>query len=188
MFLAACNDSCLCIPHRSGQATNASTHEGEHISLEPDSLEPAPVSSGGSRLPYPQMGNVRSKSPVIEETEESTSIEQPPPTIIVPSILDQMAQDVPWADDDSSWQSRQADSVQHDETDEAPREAVQEFTSFVDEDGVHYLEDGHFWVEMPGLPPAEESVAPVPQVVTNSEPARGRNRRVRFTTDPIRGL
>ena len=157
------------------------------MSLEPDSLEPAPVSAGSGRSAHPQMGNNRSKSPVLEQIDEVEVA--PAVTVLVPSvpkatsILEQLAENVPWADDES-WQQEQQPS--QDETDEAPA-PIEGPTTYVDDDGVHYLEDGHFWVEMPGLPPAEEPT-PVPQILTNGEPEPSpRNIRVRFTTDPIRG-
>ena len=52
--------------------------------------------------------------------------------------------------------------------DEAPA-PIEGPTPYVDDDGVHYLKDGHFWVEMPGLPPTEKPT-PVPQILTSGEP------------------
>lgn len=178
----------------SGQAANASVNEGESVSLEPDSLEPAPVSAG-SKLPHPTaMGNVRSRSPVMEESEEVEVASTV--SVIVPSvtktcsvsILDQLAENVPWADDDT-WLNQSETSKQDETDDAAPIVDDSVSTPFVDEDGVHYLEDGHFWVETAGLPPAEEATPPIPQIVTNGEPEpRRRNILVRFSTAPIRGL
>lgn len=134
------------------------------------------------------MGNIRSKSPVLEQIDEveiAPAVTVVVPNVVKTSILEQLAENVPWADDES-WQA-QTEEPSQDETDEAPA-PIDGPTSFVDEDGVHYLQDGHFWVEMPGLPLAEEPTPVVPQIVTNGEPEpRPRNIRVRFTTDPIRG-
>ncbi|XP_059351791.1 uncharacterized protein LOC130689486 isoform X2 [Daphnia carinata] len=162
---------------RSGQtATNA--HESESVSLEPDSLEPAPVSAGPQN-----MGNAKSKSPTLEDIEE-VSVNNVTLVVSGASILDQLAQDVPFADDES-WQA-QSEPEKQDETDKAiPVDDATVAAPYVDEDGVHYLQDGHYWLEMPGLPPAEEPS--VPLIVTNGEAEpRPRNIRVRFTTDPIR--
>lgn len=171
---------------RSGQtATNA--HEGESISLEPDSLEPAPLSAASSRLSNPQnMGNAKSKSsPTLEDIEE-VSVNNVTVVVSSASILDQLGEDVPWADDES-WQVQSEPETGQDETDKAvPVDDSTIETPYVDEDGVHYLQDGHYWLEMPGLPPAEEPS--VPLIVANGETEpRPRNIRVRFTTDPIRG-
>uniref|UniRef100_A0A0P5TUY7 Neurabin-1 n=1 Tax=Daphnia magna TaxID=35525 RepID=A0A0P5TUY7_9CRUS len=170
---------------RSGQtATNA--HEGESISLEPDSLEPAPLSAASSRLSNPQnMGNAKSKSsPTLEDIEE-VSVNNVTVVVSSASILDQLGEDVPWADDES-WQVQSEPETRQDETDKAvPVDDSTIETPYVDEDGVHYLQDGHYWLEMPGLPPAEEPS--VPLIVANGETEpRPRNIRVRFTTDPIR--
>lgn len=118
-----------------------------------------------------------------EEVEVSSTV-----SVIVPSvsILDQLAENVPWADDET-WQA-QPETDKSDETDDAAHVDDSISTPFVDEDGVHYLQDGHFWIEMPGLPPAEDP-APIPHIVTNGEPEpTRRNIRVRFTSDPIRGI
>lgn len=177
-------DSCFAFHFRSGQtATNA--HEGESISLEPDSLEPAPVTAGSSRSNPQSMGNVKSKSsPTLEDIEE-VSVNNVTVVVSGASILDQLAEDVPWADDES-WQAQS--EIRQDETDKAVYVDDSTIaTPFVDEDGVHYLHDGHYWLEMPGLPPAEEPS--VPLIVTNGEvEPRPRNIRVRFTTEPIRGV
>jgi hypothetical protein len=137
--------------------------------------------------PTTTMGNVKSKS-TLEDIDE-VSVTNVTVAVAGPSILDQMAEDVPWADDDSWQATNQQDTpIRQDETDKsvAPVEDSSMTGPFVDEDGVHYLHDGHYWLEMPGLPPAEET--PVPLIITNGEPEpRSRNIRVRFTTDPIRG-
>ena len=110
------------------------------------------------------------------------------------SILDQLAENVPWADDDN-WQNQstreeeeEEEEEENDETDEAGR-ADPSAETFVDQDGVHYLPDGHYWMETPGLPPADDHPLPIiPQIVTNDEPEpTRRNIRVRFSTGPIRG-
>ena len=70
--------------NRSGQATNISAVEGESVSLEPDS-----------------------KSPVLEQIDEVEVA--PAVTVLTPSvnkttsILEQLAENVPWTDDES-WQ------------------------------------------------------------------------------------
>ena len=154
-------------------------------------MEPAPVNAGGNSgklLSSNQqvMGNNKSKS-TLEDIEEVSVSNVTVAVAGGSSILDQLAEDVPWADDDS-WQAQSETQIQQDETDKsvAPVDDTSMSTPFVDEDGVHYLHDGHYWLEMPGLPPAEEPS--VPLIITNGEPEpRSRNIRVRFSTDPIRG-
>lgn len=50
-----------------------------------------------------------------------------------------------------------------------------------EESGIHYFEDGHFWVEVPGLPMVEnvEDLYHVP-------PKAKQKNRVKFSSDPIR--
>ncbi|XP_065204263.1 uncharacterized protein Spn isoform X2 [Planococcus citri] len=49
-----------------------------------------------------------------------------------------------------------------------------------EESGVHYFEDGHFWLEVPGLPHME-TIEDLYHV-----PPKSKARRVKFTSDPIR--
>lgn len=49
-----------------------------------------------------------------------------------------------------------------------------------EESGVHYFEDGHFWVEVPGLPHVE-TIEDLYHI-----PPKSKSRRVKFTSDPIR--
>lgn len=47
------------------------------------------------------------------------------------------------------------------------------------EDGVHYLEDGHFWVEVPGLPEEDEEDELDPTLPFHQ------HTRLTFSKDPI---
>jgi neurabin len=49
------------------------------------------------------------------------------------------------------------------------------------ENGVHYLEDGHFWVEVPGLPDSDEEDEDLAEGVTIKAPSR-----VSFSAGPMR--
>lgn len=144
------------------------------------------------------MGNARSRStPLPEEVEEEEEGEEDNDKddeddddddeegVVVAvheaanfSLLEQLAQDdrVPYADD----------PVTIDETDEkAPEEGPPLPPYDVVEDGVHFLQDGHYWIEIAGLPPAEEPV-PIPIIASDPE-TKKKTTRVRFTTAPIRG-
>lgn len=48
------------------------------------------------------------------------------------------------------------------------------------ENGVHYFEDGHFWMEVPGLPESEEE-----DDVDYPIPVK-KNTKVTFSTGPIK--
>lgn len=50
-----------------------------------------------------------------------------------------------------------------------------------EENGIHYFEDGHFWLEVPGLPPVEniEDLYHIP-------PKAKKKNRVKFSVDPIK--
>lgn len=49
------------------------------------------------------------------------------------------------------------------------------------ENGVHYFEDGHFWMEVPGLPESEEEEDDVDYPI----PVK-KNTKVTFSTGPIK--
>jgi len=137
------------------------------------------------------MGAARSRStPLPEEEEEEEEDDEEEDAVVVAvhdatntSLLNQLVTDdtVPYAD----------------EPDDAP-EATEEQVGpplppyDVVEDGVHYLPDGHYWLEIDGLPPAEEDPLPpvllAPNNIFAPEPEllKKRTIRVRFTTDPIK--
>lgn len=47
-----------------------------------------------------------------------------------------------------------------------------------EEKGIHYYEDGHFWMEMPGLPDSEHDEDPNIPVKANT--------KVKFSVGPIK--
>lgn len=55
------------------------------------------------------------------------------------------------------------------------------FFKVFEESGIHYFEDGHFWVEVPGLPTMEnvEDLYHIP-------PKAKQKNRVKFSSDPIK--
>lgn len=158
--------------------------DGESVSLEPDSLEPVPVASGRAIQQQGQsMGAVWSRSPVPEETEVDGDDDDEPSQVAAASIDGrELNRSVPWTEvrpDDVIDAVDEVDERQEerDEADEAPQQP--EPVEYVTEDGVHFMHDGHYWHEMPGLPPAEEDTSVVVETA--------RNIRVRFSTGPIRG-
>lgn len=48
------------------------------------------------------------------------------------------------------------------------------------EHGVHYYEDGHFWMEVPGLPPEEDDELEFPEYIPP------KSSKVKFSKDPMR--
>ena len=178
---------------RLGQAP-ASMLDVDSVSLEPDSLEPQPLTlrSVKSKQPPTSTTLTEEDDNQIEEDGQMDEMVVHEEVTNPPLLIDRLAGSVPFADDDdSSWMERQLD-----ETDEANNlsnnEPAEDFSppSFIVEDGVHYYPDGHYWLEMPGLPPAEEPTSPIimheDTSLTNIEPPRRRTIRVRFTTEPIR--
>lgn len=49
------------------------------------------------------------------------------------------------------------------------------------EDGIHYLEDGHYWMEAPGIPGSDEDEDYFDQAIVKKRPTR-----IRFSTDPMK--
>lgn len=47
------------------------------------------------------------------------------------------------------------------------------------EDGVHYLEDGHFWVEVPGIPEEDEDEEDDPTIPFHP------HTKLTFSTQPV---
>ena len=166
--------------------------DNDSVSLEPDSLEPQPLTSRTVKLKQQSPTSTTLPEEEDDQMEEMVVHEE---VTNPPLFMDRLtAASVPYADedDDTSW----IEQSQRDETDEAylsnnTAEPVE--PQFIVEDGVHYYPDGHYWLEMPGLPPAEEPTSPIIMQqetsltsLTISEPPRRRTIRVRFTTEPIR--
>lgn len=166
--------------------TSSSAIDGDSVSLEPDSLEPVPVAAGRAHQQQPTgavqcMGSVWNRSPLPEETEvdgdEDEDARQVGECV---DDKDEANRSVPWIEEPPPPPPEHVvEADEGDVTDEAPH-PPDKLVEYAVEDGVHFLEDGHYWLEMPGLPPADDER---PSVVET--PARAIT--VRFSTDPIRG-
>ena len=146
-----------------------------HVSLEQDSLEP-PMNQQLS-----SMGLVEYEQWPLETVVEQTHCE---PHV---SILQRLAVDdnVPFADDDDAGNTFDSDDVWNQDGVMQQHESSDAMDSSA-QDSTHYYEDGHYWVEIAGLPPVDY-LGPDESLFGADSELRKRPIRVRFTTDPIRG-